>query len=125
MILPAALLLEGPPPTLGLSNLAGYGYLSAVNTGLAYWVWFRGIERLPANSIAFLALLSPVTAAAIGWVVLGQGLAPLQVLGMAVAIVGSLLGATSASLRRTSRPLPADPPFDPLPTGPVRPATAC
>lgn len=123
MILPVALLLEGPPPELGLSNVAGYGYLTAVNTGLAYWVWFRAIERLPANSIAFLALLSPVTAAAIGWVVLGQSLTPLQVLGMAVAIVGSLLGAAHASPRRT--PSPAAPASDLVPTGVIRPATAC
>ncbi|GAA0678095.1 EamA family transporter [Kitasatospora atroaurantiaca] len=92
MLLPVALLVEGPPPALTGMNLLGYGYLAVANTALAYWLWFQGIGRLPATSVAFLGLLSPLSAATIGWAALGQSLTALQLLGMAVALGSTLLG---------------------------------
>jgi probable blue pigment (indigoidine) exporter len=47
---------------------------------------------VPATSVAFLGLLSPVSAAVIGWIALGQALSPLQVLGLVIALGGTLLG---------------------------------
>jgi probable blue pigment (indigoidine) exporter len=101
LLVPVSLLIEGPPPALDGSALLGYLYLGAVGTALAYWVWFRGISRLPATSVAFLALLSPLSAAVIGWSALGQALTPLQLLGMALAFGGTLAGQAPA------RPRPA------------------
>lgn len=119
MILPVAFLVEGRPPALGVSNLAGYGYMAAVSTGVAYWLWFRGIERLPANSIAFLALLSPVTAASIGWVVLHETLTSLQMVGMSVAVLGAATGAMQHSARRRTPHPPTAPVVvdEPTPAG--------
>lgn len=94
MIAPLAIAVEGFPPALDGGNLLGYGYLTTVNTALAYWLWFRGIGRLPANSIAFLSLCSPLTAATIGWLVLGQSMTAVQLLGMVIAGAGSLAGAS-------------------------------
>ncbi|GAA2792515.1 EamA family transporter [Kitasatospora paracochleata] len=93
-LLPAALLAEGAVPALTATNLLGYGYLAAVNTAFGYWIWFRGIGRLPATSVAFLGLLSPVSAAVIGWAALGQALTALQLLGMTVALGSTVLGST-------------------------------
>jgi probable blue pigment (indigoidine) exporter len=106
MILPLALIVEGPPPALDGRNLAGYAYLALVNTVLAYVVWFRGIARLPVNSVAFLGLTGPLTAATIGWIALGQGLSPLQLVGMALAFTGTLVGALQMANRagRTIEP---------------------
>ncbi|MFJ5232120.1 EamA family transporter [Kitasatospora sp. NPDC088391] len=92
LLLPVAALVEGAPPALSGTNLLGYGYLAVANTALAYWLWFRGIGRLPATSVAFLGLLSPVSAAVIGWAALGQALTALQLLGMALALGSTLLG---------------------------------
>ncbi|MEV4614574.1 EamA family transporter [Kitasatospora sp. NPDC049258] len=92
LLLPAGLLAEGAPPALSGANLLGYGYLAIVNTALAYWIWFAGLGRLPAASAALLGLLSPVSAAVIGWAALGQHLTVLQLLGMAVALGSTLLG---------------------------------
>jgi probable blue pigment (indigoidine) exporter len=95
LLLPLALVVEGPPPTLTAANVGGYAYLSLVGTAVAYSLWFRGIERLPAVSVSLLALLSPLVATALGWVLLGQRLTAVQLAGMALA-----LGAVVAGQRR-------------------------
>jgi probable blue pigment (indigoidine) exporter len=101
LLAPVALLWEGLPPGAALDGraLAGYAYLAVANTAAAYWLWFRGISRLPATSVAFLGLLSPLSAAVIGWAALGQSLAAPQLLGMAVAFGGLLLGQSGRAPR--------------------------
>jgi uncharacterized membrane protein len=99
LLLPTALLAEGLPPTVSTENVAGYAYLSLVGGALAYWLWFRGVERLPAASVSLLGLLSPLVAAAVGWAVLGQRLSPLQLVGMAVALGGVAAGQTAPPSR--------------------------
>ncbi|MFX0573260.1 EamA family transporter [Nocardia nepalensis] len=91
-IAPLAFLIEGAPPALDGSAIGGYLYLGVIGTAMAYFLWFRGISRVPATSVAFLGLLSPVSAAVIGWIALGQALNPLQVLGLVIALGGTLLG---------------------------------
>jgi probable blue pigment (indigoidine) exporter len=117
LLVPVALLIEGAPPALSGENLLGYAYLGIVGTALGYWIWFRGISRLPATSVAFLALLSPVSAAVIGWAALGQALSPIQLLGMVLALGGTLLGQAPAGPSRRAA----------APPEPVRPEarTAC
>ncbi len=111
LLVPVALLAEGAPPALDGRAAGGYLYLGAIGTAAAYWLWFRGISRLPATSVAFLLLLSPLSAAVIGWAALGQALTPLQLLGMALALGGTLAG------QRPARPRPRPP-------GPGTPTTA-
>lgn len=77
-----------------------------INTGIAYWLWFRGIGKLTATSVTLLGPLSPLTAAVIGWAALGQALTPVQVLGMAIAFGATVAGQLA---QRTPRaPGPAD-----------------
>ncbi|MET9361983.1 EamA family transporter [Streptomyces sp. NPDC006632] len=115
LIAPVAFLAEGAPPALDARNLAGYLYLALVNTAVAYWLWFRGIGRMTATSVTFLGPLSPLSAAVIGWAALGQALAPVQLLGMAIAVAATLAGqATRAAA--APRKLPAgDPARDATP----------
>ena len=89
---PLAYLLEGPPPGMNLANGAGFLYLGLIGTALAYALWFRGIGRLPASSVSFLGLLSPVVATALGFLVLGEALTPAQLLGASLVFAGVLLG---------------------------------
>ena len=99
LLAPLTLAAEGPPAGLSAVNLAGFAYLALVNTAIGYALWFRGLERLPAAHVSFLGLLSPVVAASAGWLVLGQDLNGLQLLGMALAL-GSLVAAQRAPVRR-------------------------
>ncbi|MGV9267878.1 EamA family transporter [Kitasatospora sp. NPDC003701] len=112
LLVPVALIVEGAPPShLTGDNLLGYGYLSLIGAAVAYAFWFRGIRALPPTSVTFLGLLSPVVATALGWLVLGQDLSPVQGLG-AVIVLGSLVAA------QTQRPRAATPPAPPQATGP-------
>jgi probable blue pigment (indigoidine) exporter len=91
LLLPLALLVEGPPPALHAPSIAAFAYLGIVNTGLAYALWFRGIERLSAGRVTFLALLSPVVAVAAGLVVLGQTLSTTQLVGVLVVLLSIIV----------------------------------
>jgi probable blue pigment (indigoidine) exporter len=99
VIVPLALGVEGLPPALSLTNVAGYAYLATLNTALAYWLWFRGLAQLPASSATFLGLLSPVAAMVIGWAALSQALTAVQVTGAVVALGATIAGARSSSER--------------------------
>lgn len=115
LLLPVAFLVEGPPPShLTGANLLGYGYLSLIGAAVAYALWFRGIRALPPTSVTFLGLLSPVVATALGWLVLGQDLSPVQALG-ALIVLGSLVAAQTQRPRTPSRTVtgpPGDVPSD-------------
>jgi probable blue pigment (indigoidine) exporter len=99
LLAPVTLAVEGPPPALTVSNLAGYAYLSLIGTALAYTVWFWSLERLPAARLSLLGLLSPVVATAVGWAVLGQRLTPAQLAGMVLAFGAVVWGQRSAQVR--------------------------
>ncbi len=100
VLLPVALAAEGLPATLTATNITGYAYLSLIGTALAYTVWFRGLERLPAASVSLLGLLSPLVATVLGWALLGQSLTAVQVAGMAVALGGLIAGQATIGSRR-------------------------
>ncbi|HMO56578.1 MAG TPA: EamA family transporter [Roseiflexaceae bacterium] len=92
LLLPVALLIEGPPPIFDIRMSVGFIYLGIVNTGIAYALWFRGIERLSPARVAFLGLLSPVVAVLMGFALLGQQLSGVQLFGMLV-VLASILAA--------------------------------
>jgi probable blue pigment (indigoidine) exporter len=92
LALPFALALEGLPASLSVANLAGYAYLTSFGAALAYVVWLRGVRALPAMRVTFLALLSPVVATALDWIVRGQRLTPLQVVG-GLIVLGSVVAS--------------------------------
>lgn len=92
LLIPLAFAVEGAMPVFTTGNLFGYIYLGLVNTALGYWLWFRGIGRLSVVPLSFLGLLSPLTAATVGWIVLGETFTVWQTAGFAVA-----LGATVAA----------------------------
>ncbi|MEU9650308.1 EamA family transporter [Streptomyces sp. NPDC048110] len=100
LLAPLALLVEGAPPALDGPAVGGYLYLALANTALAYWLWFRGIGRLSATQVTFLGPLSPLTAAVIGWAVLGEALGPVQLVGMALAFGATLAGQRAPRGRR-------------------------
>jgi probable blue pigment (indigoidine) exporter len=102
LLLPLALVIEGPPGSMTFGNVTGFGYLAAVGGALAYTLWFRGIERLGARNVTFLSLLSPVVATTIG-VIAGDRLTAVQIIG-AVAVVASIV----AVQRPAPRPGTAD-----------------
>jgi probable blue pigment (indigoidine) exporter len=69
----------------------GFLYLGVVNTGLSYSLWFRGIKRLPTSILPMLGLLSPLVALLLGYLLLHQQLAILQLLGGALILSSVVL----------------------------------
>ncbi|CAL9343101.1 hypothetical protein SUDANB15_00304 [Streptomyces sp. enrichment culture] len=92
VLLPFWLSLEDLPDGLTGANAFGFAYLIILGAVLSYIVWFRGIERLPAAAVSFLALGSPVVAALLGYLVKDQLLSALQIVGMGVVFLAILLG---------------------------------
>lgn len=86
MLIPLAFLTEGLPPAVDLPALGGYAWLCTVGALLSYPLWFNGIGKLPVVAVSFLALLSPVVATALGWLLLGESLTSLQGVGFALAL---------------------------------------
>ncbi|HEY5888706.1 MAG TPA: EamA family transporter, partial [Acidimicrobiales bacterium] len=103
VLLPVALVVEGAPPALTGANTLGYLWLATAGTGLAYTLWFRGIERLPVARVSLLGLLSPIVATVTGWLVLDQGLTPVQ-LGGAALVLGALWLGQQAERPSRARP---------------------
>ncbi|MGW8888613.1 EamA family transporter [Streptomyces sp. NPDC055749] len=92
VLAPIALTAEGLPDHLTGANIAGYAYLGVIGTAIAYALWFRGIERLPASSVSFLGLTNPVVATLAGLLILGQTLTAWQVGGLALVVASVLVG---------------------------------
>ncbi|SFL43081.1 EamA family transporter [Geodermatophilus ruber] len=96
LLAPVAVAIEGLPAGVSTGEVGGFLYLATVNTALAYALWLRGVGSLPASRVGFLGLLSPVVAAAVGWLVLGQALGPAQLLGAALALGALVLAQRHA-----------------------------
>ncbi|SDP98312.1 EamA family transporter [Lentzea jiangxiensis] len=95
-LLPVTFLFEGPPPAIGPQALIGYLWLGGVGGLLAYVLWFRAVTTLPVTSVSMLGLLSPMSAALLGVVVLGQTLDPVQLTGFALALAAIVAGQRPA-----------------------------
>jgi probable blue pigment (indigoidine) exporter len=87
LLLIPALILEPGLPALSTTNLIGFAWLGLVGAALTYILWFRGIAALGPASVAPLGFLSPMTAALLGWLVLGQELALQQIAGIVLVLV--------------------------------------
>ncbi|MBC7968617.1 MAG: EamA family transporter [Verrucomicrobia bacterium] len=105
VLLPIALVVEGPITHVSTTNLWGFAYLGLIGTGLAYALWFRGIDKLKTSAVASLGLMSPLVATLIGFVLLGQTFTPIQLIGIAIVLVSVLIGQqTNQSPQPPSHP---------------------
>jgi drug/metabolite transporter (DMT)-like permease len=75
-----------------------------LSSGVAYWLWLWALKHTaPTKATAFLAL-SPVTAALVGWGVLGESVGWGMVAGVACILAGLALAATR-QVERAEDPL--------------------
>ncbi|MBL3671306.1 EamA family transporter [Streptomyces sp. M2CJ-2] len=99
LLAPVAFFAEGLPARLTWTNITGFAYLSLIGALLAYAIWFRGIERLPALTVSMLGFTSPLAATLLGYVFLHQRLTLVQAAG-AVAVVAAVLLAQQLPARK-------------------------
>ncbi|WP_278265351.1 EamA family transporter [Nocardia sp. AG03] len=105
-LLPLTLVLEGAPPAIDADAALGYLWMGLVGGLFAYIVWFRGVGALPVTAVAVLVLLSPLVAAILGAVLLGQTLGPLQLTGFVLALAAIVAGQLPAPVRTVPKSLP-------------------
>ena len=104
------LILDHPGDLASAGGVALAIYLGAVPTALAYVLFARGLRHLPAGEVATLALAEPLTAAALGALVLGERPGVLALVGVALVLAGL---AALAAPRRVHAPTGARPVMSP------------
>lgn len=87
LLLPLAFWIEPPLPALTADNIIGFLYLGLIGAAFTYLLWFRGVGRIEPAALSALGFLSPVTALVVGWLLLGQELSRLQILGFFTVLV--------------------------------------
>ena len=108
LLIAPALLIDGIPTGIDAAAAAGYAWLGLVGGLAAYVLWFEGIRRLPVTPTTLLGLLSPLTAALLGSVIVGEVLTAIQLLGFALALSAMSAGQLAPpSFRFSSRKDPS------------------
>lgn len=90
VLLPFALLIEGPPPQLDASGWLALAYLGLIGSGVAYVAWFQGLASMSAGAVAVIGLLNPVAGTLLGVVLLGEPFGPVHLLGTGL-VLGSVV----------------------------------
>ncbi|HZB38641.1 MAG TPA: DMT family transporter, partial [Beijerinckiaceae bacterium] len=106
LIAPLALLVDRPwtLPWPGPAAVAALLGLAALSTALAYLLYFRLLASAGATNLLLVTFLIPVSAVALGVLVLGEAIAARQVLGM--ALIGAGLAAIDGRALRLLVPSP-------------------
>ena len=69
-------------------SLLALGYLSVVASGIGFLIYFDLLDRLGPIEINLVSYVAPVFAAAVGWLVLGEGITAETVAGFLIICVG-------------------------------------
>ncbi|GII65307.1 ABC transporter permease [Sphaerisporangium krabiense] len=92
VLVPFAVVAEGAPPALDGPAVAGFAYVTVVATAVAFAAWFAGLKHLRAGTVGLVGLLNPVTGVLLGTLVAAEALTVRQGAGLALVLVGILLG---------------------------------
>lgn len=63
-----------------------------VNTGLAYYMYFSALQKLPAQTSSLISYIDPLTTLMVSAVFLGERLGAVQLLGAVLILGGACLG---------------------------------
>ncbi|MFW8594177.1 EamA family transporter [Cribrihabitans neustonicus] len=108
LLLPVTLWLVPEMPVFTSANIAGLAYMSLIGGALTYILWFRGLARIEPSAASLLGVLSPLSAVILGWLILGEGLTPQQMLGAGLALLSLWLGQAGLRLPRRATAQPAE-----------------
>lgn len=74
-----------------VGSILAVGYLGVLASAVGYFIYFDLLERLGPIEINLISYVTPIPAALSGWLVLGEGIDPLMVLGFLVISIGFVL----------------------------------
>lgn len=66
--------------------------IGLVNTGLAYYLYFSSLQKLPGQTVALVCYIDPLTALLISGAFLGEKLLGVQIAGAVLILGGACLG---------------------------------
>ena len=91
VVLVYTLCTEGLPKIAAddLPYIAGIGF---INTGLAYLLYFSGLQKLSGQSVALISYLDPVSALLFSAILLREAMTPVQMIGAVFIIGGAMVG---------------------------------
>ncbi|MEE4546397.1 EamA family transporter [Streptomyces sp. V4-01] len=122
-LLPAALGEGIAPDATGLGRtVLLLGYLAVVPTALAYALYFAGAAVLRAATVSVVALIEPVSAAALAVLLLGERLTAATLAGTVILLAA--VAALACQEAAAGRAAPAAPVSTPAPASPSTPAPA-
>lgn len=108
LVLPLALIVD-MPWTLPMPGPAAWGAvfgIALISTALAYILFFRVLASAGATNVALVTLLIPVSAIALGALVLAETVQPQQIGGMALIALGlAVIDGRVLSLLSARRPI--------------------
>jgi probable blue pigment (indigoidine) exporter len=91
-LLPLTVLMEGAPPAMTSEQAVAGAWLALAATAAAFALFFGGLHRgIPSTMVSRLALLSPVVATALGWMLAGETLRPVQFIGIILVLAAQLV----------------------------------
>lgn len=73
---------------LGWPSVLAIAYLGLLATAAAWYLWYKGLEFVPAGTVAVFFFLQPVVGTALAAVVLGEDIGPAFVVGSLLVGVG-------------------------------------
>ena len=79
-------------PQFQKSDWPYVAWIGLVNTGLAYLLYFSGLQKLPGQSVALISYADPVAALIFSALLLGEKLTAIQLIGAVLIIGGAMLG---------------------------------
>ncbi|MED0932126.1 EamA family transporter [Bacillus mobilis] len=103
ILLPYVLITEGLNIlSVSTSSILFIVLLGIVNTGIGFWLFFSGMEKLKGQSIAMLSYIDPFVAILISGVILQEQFTLLQIIG-GILLLGSTLISETKFLRNTKK----------------------
>jgi len=78
--------------------------LAVFSTLVPFWLFFAGLERMPASRVGIIATLEPVVAVMSSAFFLGEGLKPLQTVGAGMVLTASVLARNPAPTEEKKPP---------------------
>ena len=74
------------------ADLPYIAIIGIVNTGLAYLLYFSGLQKLSGQSVALISYVDPVSALLFSALFLHENMTPVQIIGAILIIGGAMLG---------------------------------
>ena len=101
-------LIGGGLPT-GAAALPAVAWLGVMTVTAAYLLFAKGLQRMPAATVATITLAEPVTAAVLGVLLLGATMSPQALVGAGLLVVALALLGLPGRRRRDRAAVPTGP----------------